>query len=285
METKKYTLEEMQKLAGDANVFALCNTLLIQAALEAGHAIADIAFALCVSPELVQQVDRARKMVIIDYPPLLRRDENDGPVMYVGPNGSKKVDEALQEIRDLNRDETAPRHEFRCMWSIGDSESGYEFSAKHPGNEAMASGAVESWTPSQLADHLNEMEKLRKPFVATGKAAAFHDDEDEDEADEPKRVRQAPKHIRDANKHTKYSDPNRQAANKVAKEVGPKFKALRVKAGINQSDAGKLIGENQSYVSMLERGMFPKKGSQAEGLRMKLAEFEELLKTQGLIEA
>lgn len=190
------------------------------------------------------------------------------------------TDFPVHEITRTNPEK--PLHDFRCMWSIGDPESGYEFTHKHPGNEAVATGAVEGWTPEQLAKHLNGMENLRKPFMATGLVSAVDPDED-DEVVSVKRI----KPVKDSRASSvPLPEPGarltKTTAIMTAKEVGPKFKELRLRAGLNQTQAGSLIEQTANYVSCLERGIPPSRQLQS-GMRTSLQTFEEQLKTLNYI--
>jgi DNA-binding XRE family transcriptional regulator len=273
--TRDLSPEEIRSMADNAEMFAALRALSIQAAMQNGESIIDVANKWSVSIQHVEAVMRASRMVVRDYPNLV------APTAYTGPANSQNVTEVFDELRKMTRGD-APIHEFRCMWSIGDPISGYEFSASHPGNEAVATGAVEGWTASRLADYLNEQEKERKPFSTTGKAKAAQTDDDEDDEDEPerRRPRQAPKHIREA---SKPESAERKEILATARKLGPEFKKLRVKAGLSQAKAGELIGLSQTNVSMLERGQMPSKDSKPAGIKMMLADFERNLKTLNLI--
>ena len=197
---------------------------------------------------------------VLDYLGLLHAPDLD----------NKDVAETFQRMRVFSRElqkSFTPKTPI-VAWSIGNPEIGYEFIYEYPGDEAMATGEIETWTAEQLCEQLNDAHK-NKPMVAFGAAASDPEPEPEPGT---KVWRFAAKDKAD-----------NAAARDTAQKVGAKFKALRKKARMNQTRAGKLIGESQMFVSMLERGRVPNRKLVPSGMQLALVEFEQNLKTLLLI--
>lgn len=192
---------------------------------------------------------------VLDYLGLLHAPDLD----------HKDVAETFQRMRVFSRElqKSFPPKTPIVAWSIGNPEIGYEFIFEYPGEEAMATGEIETWTAEQLCKQLNEAYES-KPMVALGA--------------EPE-VEPGTKVWRFAAK----DKADNAAARDTAQKVGAKFKALRKKARMNQTRAGKLIGESQMFVSMLERGRVPNRKLVPSGMQLALVEFEQNLKTLLLI--
>lgn len=212
---------------------------------------------------------------VLDYTDLLRPDSvfGEGEKVY---GVLREYAKGIQRIPDGKQ-----VHDFKCMWSIGNPDDGYEFSHKHPGNEAHATGEIESWTPEMLCDHLNAMEKLRGPMISTGAVTGRVSCAEPNTETKPSRGRAVcTVTVGAADKVMRpQSVTSLKAKQFSVREIGKRFKERRLAAGLNQTEAGKLIGESQGFVSLLERGQKPSRKVQPSGLKLSLQEFESVLKT------
>lgn len=211
---------------------------------------------------------------VVDYPNLMRPDTYlpAGDIEWLRKQLSSSADEFITVPPDLPALSGKPLN-FQCVWSIGDEVSGYEWTHKHPGNDAHATGAIESWTPQQLAERLNELESLRKPMVASGAdqsgriSAKVPQDSREPRYVPVEKFRDTPKHV------------GRKPAPLELKKLGERFKKLRKEAGMNQAEAGEIIGETQTLVSSLERGLLQSKRYTVNYYKTALENFEANLKS------
>lgn len=207
---------------------------------------------------------------VVDYPNLLRPD-NYLPAVdieWLRKQLSSSADEFVVVPPDLS----GKPLNFHCIWSIGDEVSGYEWTHKHPGNEAHATGAIESWTPEQLAARLNELESLRNPMVATGAKTGRVSCKTPNDSRGPRslpveKFRGAPKGV------------DRKPSPLELQTLGERFKKLRKAVGMNQAEAGAIIGETQMLVSCLERGRLQSKTYTVAYYRTALETFESNLKS------
>lgn len=199
---------------------------------------------------------------ILDYLGLLHSPDMD----------HKDVAETFQKMREFARElqKSFPPTAPIVAWSIGNPEIGYEFIFEYPGEEAMATGEIETWTAEQLCKQLNEA-YASKPMVAFGAA------EPESETDPEPESKERPWRLRSGRTRDTAASIN------TARKVGAQFKALRKKVNMNQTRAGELIGESQMFVSLLERGRVPNTKVAPTGMQLALVEFEQNLKTLLLI--
>jgi DNA-binding XRE family transcriptional regulator len=269
-----FTAEDAKALQRVLEKLSWHRNQAIRFALTCKASVGDLAELWGLSVERIVEIGKQplsapqfHEIKVLDYPNLLHPES---------PLGDREqMRESLKEMREQCKGVNVilpeeKKHDFRVMWSVGDPIVGYEFTSKHPGPESMASGVVESWTPKQLEEHLNEMEKFRPAMSTTGATTGRVSCAEPNSSVKPSK----------SAKPEKARPP--VGLLEIAKTVGKEFKKLRTEAGINQTDAGKLIGESQMYVSMLERGKIPNKKTDAPGMQLSLQEFKGVIKTLGM---